>query len=235
MTRNLAFLLISLLLLCNCEEPKSDNFVLKGQVKGLKKGVLYLQKAGDSLFVNLDSMVVKGEKEFELRTYLEEPMLLYLNLAKKDGKDHFIPFFADEGETYISTTLENFSYDAKVKGSKQQAVLEDYLKVMSGYNNTNLDIIAATLEAQKAGDSVALDSLQKRSSNLLKRKYAFTINFALNNANSEVAPYLALYEIPNTSRRYVDSIYGTLTDSIKNSFYGRALKEVLDKANSSDE
>jgi hypothetical protein len=231
MNRNFAFLLVSLLVLVsNCEEPKTDNFVLKGQVKGLKKGVLYLQRAGDSLFVNLDSMVVKGEKEFELSTHLEEPLLLYLNLAKKDGQDHFIPFFADQGETYITTTLENFSYDAKVKGSKQQAILEDYLKVMSGYNDNNLDLIAETLEAQKAGDSVTLDSLRRRSDNLLKRKYAFTINFALNNADSEIAPYLALYEIPNTSIKYVDSIYGKLTDPIKNSFYGRQLKQVLEDA-----
>jgi hypothetical protein len=229
MTAFSKFILVFLVstLVISCTSEPEDNFVLRGSIKGLKKGIVYLQKDGDSSIITIDSMVIKGEPEFQLSTSLEEPMVLYLKLFKNDGEEHFIPFFADLGETYLTTSLDNFNFDVKIKGSEQQAILEEYLKVMSKYNETNLELIKENFLAQKDNDTTRLDSIRIESDRLFKRKYAYTINFALNHSNSEVAPYLALYEIPNTSRKFVDSIYSKLDENIKNSFYGRKLNAVL--------
>ena len=216
------------LIICACSQKPKDNFTLRGKVKGLKKGVLYLQKEIDTGTIDLDSMVVRGEPEFELNTTLEEPMVLVLRLFKNDGEDHYIPFFADQGDTYITTNLENFSFDAKIQGSEQQALLEVYLKMMSQFNDRNLDLIKQSFLAQKENDTALSDSVQMASDRLLRRKYAYTINFALNNPDSEVAPYLALYEIPNTSRKFLDSIYNKLNDTVKVSYYGKKLRRALD-------
>lgn len=213
---------------CN-EEPKS-NFVLKGQISGLKKGVVYLQKDGDSSIITLDSMEVKGQPEFLLQTNLEEPRVLYLKLFKNDGEENYVPFFADKGEMYLISSLDNFSFEATITGSKQQEILDEYLDMMANFNNANLDLIQETFLAQKDKDSIKVDSLQVQSDRLFKRKYAYTINFALLHKDSEVAPYLAMYEIPNTNIRYIDSIYNNLEDPIKNSFYGKQLKTALDAA-----
>ena len=218
------------LIIFSCTTEPKNNFTLKGEIKNLKKGMVYLQKDGDSSIVNLDSVQIKGQSSFTLSTNLEEPILLYLKLFKNDGEEHYIPFFADKGETTISTSLKNFNFNAVINGSKQQEILEEYLKVMSTYNDKNLDIIKESFMAQKNKDTLVSDSLQALSENLLKRKYAYTINFAMNHNNSEVAPYLALYEIPNTNIRYVDTIYNKLTDSIKNSFYGKKLEAALNEA-----
>jgi hypothetical protein len=211
----------------SCSKTDELNFTLKGTVKGLKKGTVYLQKDGDSTVVNLDSMQITGEPEFILQTNLDEPKLLYLKLYKNDGEEHFIPFFADEGITEINTSLKNFNFDAKIKGSKQQELLESYLDVMEGYKNQNLDLIETTFLAQKDGDSIAFDSLNKLSERLVKRKYSYTIQYAINNSDSEIAPYLALYEVPSVNPIYIDSIYNGLSDKIKESFYGRKLKELI--------
>lgn len=218
---------ILVVLAVSCGEEKATNFTLKGTVKGLKKGVVYLQKEGDSSIVDIDSMVVVGQEEFTLETHLDEPIILYLKLFKNDGEEHYIPFFADKGVTEINSTLKNFNFNAKIKGSRQQKLLDEYLEVMSRFNNQNLDLIASTLEAQKANDSIRTDSLNQVSERLVKRKYSYTIQFAMNNKNSEIAPYLALYEIPSANPIYIDSVYSVLTDSIKNSYYGKKLKEVV--------
>lgn len=223
----LGLVLVSLLF-WSCQETTNHNFTVKGQIKGLKKGVVYLQKDGDSSIVNLDSMVIKGQSEFKLGTTIEEPIILYLKLFKNDGEEHYIPFFADKGETTINSTVDGFSFEADITGSKQQALLEEYLDMMSNFNNANLDLIKAQFLAQKDQDSIKIDSLQNQSDRLLKRKYAYTINFALNHGDSEVAPYLALYEIPNSNVIYVDSIYKTLEAPIKDSFYGKKLKSAID-------
>ncbi len=216
-----------LLLIVSCGNDKDTNFTLKGNIKGLKKGVVYLQKEGDSTIVNLDSMSISGQPEFTLKTNIEEPILLYLKLFKNDGEEHYIPFFADKGVTEIKTTLKNFNYDAEINGSEQQDLLNEYTNIMSRFNDKNLDLIEANFLAQKANDSIAVDSLNKASETLFKRKYSYTIQFALNNKDNIIAPYLALYEIPSANPVYVDSVYNNLTENIKNSFYGKKLREVI--------
>lgn len=220
-------------MIVSCGKDKETNFTLKGSIKGLKKGVVYLQKDGDSTIIDLDSMTITGQPEFKLQTTIEEPILLYLKLFKNDGEEHYIPFFADKGVTEINTTLKNFNFDAKIKGSKQQDLLNEYTKVMSKFNDQNLDLIEATFLAQKENDSIAMDSLNKVSETLMKRKYSYTIQFALNHKDNMIAPYLALYEIPSANPIYIDSVYIGLTEDIKQSFYGKKLEEVI--ANRSSE
>lgn len=224
-------LLILITLIVSCGNDNTANFTLKGTIKGLKKGTVYLQKDGDSTVINLDSLDIVGEKEFVLSTSLDEPRLLYLKLFKNDGEEHFIPFFADQGVTEINTTLNNFNFDAKIKGSKQQDLLNAYLEIMEGYKNQNLDLIEASLLAQKEGDSIAFDSIAKLSERLIKRKYSYTIQYAMNNAKSEIAPYLALYEVPSANPIYIDSIYNSLSENVKESLYGKQLKTLIDNRN----
>ncbi|MEF3078569.1 DUF4369 domain-containing protein [Winogradskyella poriferorum] len=216
-----------LLLVVSCGSDNDTNFTLKGTIKGLKKGVVYLQKEGDSTIVNLDSMSISGQPEFTLKTNIEEPILLYLKLFKNDGEEHYIPFFADKGVTEIKTTLKNFNYDAEINGSEQQDLLNEYTNIMSRFNDQNLDLIEANFLAQKANDSIAVDSLNKASETLFKRKYSYTIQFALNHKDNIIAPYLALYEIPSANPVYIDSVYNNLTENIKNSFYGKKLGEII--------
>jgi hypothetical protein len=225
--KNVLGFILLIFVLSACKEQKSSNFKLTGSIKGLKKGTVYLQKELDSVRINLDSMVITGEPEYLLQANIEDPILLYLKLYKNDGEEHYIPFFADKGETVINTTLKNFYFDAKIKGSEQQKLLEEYLEVMTKFNDQNLELIEASFLAQKDNDSIKLDSLNKVSNALFKRKYTYTIQYALNHNNSEVAPYLALYEIPNANPVYVDSIYKGLTEKVKQSYYGNKLKERL--------
>ncbi|REE24329.1 uncharacterized protein DUF4369 [Winogradskyella pacifica] len=227
-------LLILVALAVSCGKSSNDNFTLKGSVKGLKKGVVYLQKDGDSSIVDLDSMVISGQSEFTLHTHIDEPILLYLKLFKNDGAEHYIPFFADKGVTEITTSLKGFNYDSEIKGSKQQELLKEYLSVLSRYNDKNLDIIEESFKAREKNDSIAVDSLNRLADHLIKRKYAYTIQFAMNNKDSEIAPYLALYETRNANPVYIDSIYNSLNPEIKNSLYGKKLSEVIANRNSNN-
>ena len=225
--QNIFCLVITLIFVFSCQSKPEGNFVLNGHVKDLKKGIVYLQKEDNKKIIDIDSVIINGNSSFSLTTDIKEPTLLYFKLQKNDGLEHYIPFFADKGVTEINTTLKNFSSDAKIKGSKQQLLLDEYLNLMGDFTNKNLELIKAKFDADMAKDSTASDSLSKRSQHLLRLKYASTINFALRNNNSEVAPYLALYEIPNTSVLFLDSIYNNLTPNIKKSYYGNTLGKIL--------
>lgn len=219
-------LIFSLLIVASCAKDNS-NFTLKASIKNLKKGTVYLQKVQDSILVSVDSLKINGEGEFELHTRLDGPEVLYLKLDKNDKNTGLIAFFADIGITEISTTLKNFALDAKIKGSKQQEKLEEYKLMMTKFNDKNLDLIKSNFEAQKSQDTILMDSSLKAYNNLTVKKYLFTINFAVNNKDSEIAPYLAVSEIPDANIRYLDTINNVLTPQIKTSKYGKALQELI--------
>ncbi|MFH6768206.1 DUF4369 domain-containing protein [Gaetbulibacter aquiaggeris] len=219
--------LILTLLFLSCSNEVHD-LTVKAKIKGLKKGIVYLKKVQDTMLVTVDSIVINGNSEFELYSDLESPEVFFLYLDKNSDENDRISFFADKGITEINTTLKNFVFDAKINGSKQQKTLEEYQLMMSRFNEKNLNLIKENFEAQKDGDTSRFNSIQKEFDNLLKRKYLYTVNFALNNKDSEVAPYLALTEIYNAQIKYLDTINTSLTPEVKNSKYGKELQLFVD-------
>ena len=225
--KRIAFIL-SLLIVSSCAKDNS-NFTLKGSIKDLKKGTVYLQKIDDTLLVSIDSLKITGDSQFELHTHLDGPEVLYLKLDKQGEDSGLIPFFADEGTTEINTTLKNFLIDAKITGSKQQEKLEEYKLIMDKFRDKNLDLIKDNLEAHKSQDSLQIDSSLKAHNNLVIKRYLYTINFAINNKDNEIAPYLAVYEISDANTKYLDTINNSLTPEIKSSKYGKELQELIDE------
>ena len=221
-------LLIILLLIFSCAKESRDLTVI-ANIKGLKKGNVYLKKVKDTVLVTVDSVNVNGDSKIQLTSDLKSPEVFFLYLDKNNSEDDRITFFAEKGVTEINTTLKNFVFDAKITGSKQQKVLEEYRLMMSKFNERNLNLIKENFEAQKDGDSSKYNTVQKNLDNLLKRKYLYTVNFALNNKDSEVAPYLALTEIYNAQVKYLDTIHSSLTSEVKNSLYGKELKAYIEK------
>lgn len=57
--------------------------IVSGNVKGLKKGTLYLQHLADTTLVVVDSLKVDGDGNFRFETELEGPEMFYLYLNKK--------------------------------------------------------------------------------------------------------------------------------------------------------
>lgn len=222
----LLLLAITCLAACSTEEK---NLKVHGKVQGLKKGTLYLQKIEDTSLVTLDSVIVSGKENFQFEAYIDGPQVLYLYLNKVDNNqyDDRVLFFAEPGEMGINTTLKNFETDAIVEGSENQKKLMEYRKMMERFNNKNLELIRSNLIAQKNKDMVSLDSTSRAYENLIKRRYLFTVNYALNNKDMEIAPYLAISEVYDANTRFLDTIYKSLTPKVKDSKYGKSLEEFL--------
>jgi succinate dehydrogenase flavin-adding protein (antitoxin of CptAB toxin-antitoxin module) len=217
-----ALFILLLLFVFSCGKKEPD-LIVTGNIKGLKKGTIYLQKLKDTATVTLDSLVINGEVTFELQSTLEEPEVLFLTLDNNSLNENRISFFASKGITEINTTLKRFAYDAKIRGSIQQEKFEEYRSIISKFNNQRLDLFKEQFEAQKSEDDSLIDVVNANTDNLIKRKYLYTVNFALNNKNSEVAPYVALAEIFDANIKFLDTIYNSLEKDIANSKYGKEL------------
>ena len=198
-------------------------------VKDLKKGTLYLERVQDSILVAVDSMQITQEKPIVLEADLNHPELFYVLLErnKADDFDNRIPFFGEAGNISIQTTLDGYVTKAEVVGSPTQDIFNSYNKVISQFNNEELDLLAAYLQAQISQNNDSLALLEKQSASLAKRKILFTANFAVNNNNSVIAPYLALYSLTSGSKSLLDTIAASMSDDVRNSSYGKQLRDYL--------
>ena len=220
------FYYIFALLIFACGKEQQD-LTVKVNVTGLKKGVLYLKKIKNDNLITVDTVAVNGNSNVVLHASLESPEVFYLFLDKNSSENDRIIFFADKGVTEIETTLKNFGYKPTIKGSSQQKVFEEYKLMMTRFNDENLDLIKENMDALRIGDTIKHEYLQKKSENLLKRRYLFTVNFAVNNKASEVAPYLALTELYNVRLNLLDTINNSLTPKVKASKYGKELQQFI--------
>lgn len=221
--KKLSYILVTLLIIA-CSNEKHD-LTVKVEVEGLKKGVLYLKKIKNDNFVTVDTIAVNGQSDITLHaTTVESPEVYYLFLDKNSSEEDQIVFFADKGITEIKTSVKNFGFGAKIEGSEQQKIYEEFKLMKARFNNQALDLVKENFEALKDKDSFKLKVIQHKSDGNLKRRYLFTVNFALNHKDSEVAPYLALTEIYNANIKLLDTINSALTPKVKASKYGKELQ-----------
>lgn len=221
----------------SCAGTTEHTMNVSGNVKGLKKGTLYLQHIADSTLVSIDSLSVKGDGNFSFTTELESPEIFYLYLDKEDHNDinDRITFFAEPGNIIINTSWNTFDLNPKISGSKTQEKLEEYQKVMSRFNTIDLENIKNILDPKNQNDPTALDSLQELSDRNLKRGYLFALNYAMNNTDSYIAPYIAIKEVADANIKYLDSINNSLSPEVANSKYGKELKKFIEQQKSNEQ
>lgn len=226
----IAFVALSLLSSCNKEVSKT-NLHLTGNIKGLKKGTLYIQRVVDTSLVAIDTIIIDGNSKFESDLELKSPEVLYLFLDRgvSNSKDNNILFFAEAGNINIDTNLDSYISSAKVTGSKNQDLFEEYKKINSSFNDKNLDLIEQKFNAIKNKNARMVDSLGTIQDSNIKRKYLFATNFAINNRDHEVAPYIALSEIYDINIKYLDTIQKSMTPKVAQSLYGKKLTQYIAK------
>jgi hypothetical protein len=105
--------------------------------------------------------------------------------------------------------------------------LESYYKNIGRFKEQRLELIEAQLNAQKEGKQDQVDSLLVVMENITKRSYLYTVNFAINNKDSEVAPFVAVSEIYDANVKYLDTINKVLPPKIANSKYGIILEAYI--------
>ena len=142
--KNLLILLLAIVTIVSCTSDKKGSMLVTGDVKGLKKGTLYLQKMNDSLAVSVDSIVLDGVSTFSLSDEIESPEIYYLALNNDPVKK--IQFFGDVGTIDIQTILDKFSYRATITGLKNQKLLEAYNDMIKDYRDRNLELIKAEFD-----------------------------------------------------------------------------------------
>lgn len=225
----LAVIAVISLISCKEEVNSNTNVHITGDVKGLSKGKLYIQRIQDSTLIILDSILINGDSKFESHINLVSPEMLYLFLdrGQTNSIDNNLPFFAEPGNIKIETTLQHFFADAKITGSENHDLWEKFDSINKKFVNQNLSLMAKRFKNDLKPSQKTADSIENEYQKLLKRKYRYTAHFAITHADKEIAPYLALSEISNINIPYLDTIQKSMTPDVAKSKYGKMLSEYV--------
>ena len=231
--KNIIAVLALSIVLYSCSSKKEGNMIVQGQIKGLKKGKLYLQKMVDTVLVSVDSVALLGKDTFKLTDNVDSPVLYYLTF---DGNttDKRILFFGEKGVIIINDNVEQFGFNPEINGSKNQEILNQYNLMSKRFQNQRLEFIKKDFEAKRANDKELIEKLEKDYKRMVRRRVLYTTNFALTNADSEVAPYIALTEMYDASLKMLDTVNFSLSPKVKKSIYGKRFQEYLNNIKNSE-
>ncbi len=226
--KNILIIFSAILLISSCqsEQKKAGNMQVKGYIKSLRKGTVYLKKYTDSSAVVLDSVMLKDNTaHFNLATDISSPEVFAITL-KERPKDRVL-FFGEKGTINVYSELDNMELKTKVTGSKNQKKWDEYKVFMHKFNDQHLDYVAIRFNALKDKDNAKLDSINKVIEAQEKRRILYQINFAMQNKDYDIAPFVAITDLVKVRKKFLDTIYNGLAPKVKAGTYGKTLKKFI--------
>lgn len=216
---------VCVLLVAGCSGGKT--FKVKGTIKGAKNGVLYLQKEENGRYVNLDSLEMGKNGQFELSAPVEDPQMYYLAFGKAEPA---VSFFAEKGEITVDAHIDSLDR-AKIKGGKEQELYVEFMGYMRDFatkkNNIYLDILRSNaVDGDK--DSVAVYTAMYES--LDRRQLQFVANFAISHPDSYLSPLLASTFLNKGYSPLLDTIAVKLSPEVMGSRYGKDFSGFISNA-----
>jgi len=217
----------------SCSQSKETHLI--GKVKELRKGVIYLKKVENNKLIIIDSVYLKGSDSFDFKLDIDEPDVYHLHLDKKDGIafNDFVEVFLEPSKIVnVTTSLNKFKKELIITGSENHKRFSEFKKINNQFSKQRFSLLKANIRAVKNNNKDSINLIANQLENSLKRKYLYTVNFALANKNYEVAPYTVLREIKDINVKYLDTIYNSLEKRIQVSKYGKKLKKLIKRKNS---
>jgi len=206
--------------------------ILDLQVEGFKKGKIYLQKINDSVLVNVDSIYVEDDSYLQFKKKINSPEIFYiaLNISKNDNR---IEFFAENSDITVKSNLKKFNSDYTVTGSFNDSIYRDYQNIIKKFNYEKLDLIEKSINLTKMQKFDSVNLIENEIQNINKRKLLYSLNYAVNNGNSSVAPYIAINNFKDNDQLILDTIFMSLDKNVKESKYGKMLSKLINSKSKS--
>lgn len=222
--KKIGLLILGAIAVIACSKENENTMYVKATVKGLKKGTFYLQKQVDSMVVSVDSISVNGSEDFLMTDKVLSPEMYYLTLGNSSKR---ISFFGEKDSINIYSQLDLFEVKAIIKGSKNQDLLTDFSDMQQKFNDQKLDLMKEEFDARKIGSQDSIDQVAIKLKRWERKKYLYMTNFAVKNANYEVAPYIAITELVDANIKLLDTVNKSMSPEVRESKYGQQLVEFI--------
>ena len=122
----------------------------------------------------------------------------------------------------------------EVRGKKNIELMEEFKIFEKQFMSKRDELNDKRKIFIETNDVERLDSIQKLLDVLQYKSYLFTANFAINNSDSEIAPYLGVKKIADAKIKILEAIEEKLTEKVKKSKYGKIFLELVENRKEKD-
>ncbi|MCK5782077.1 MAG: DUF4369 domain-containing protein [Flavobacteriales bacterium] len=211
-------------LLNSCSEQKDSNFTLEGKVKGMRKGIVYLQRDIDGQVSTVDSLFLKGTDSFKFQGNIESPEVFYLSTSRRNSST--LPVFVEKSVIVVEADVKDI-LTAKIEGSENQVLLDQFNHIIGRYNSYKNELYVKGLKANTNKHFKTFKSISSQYERNEEKKLRYILNFAVSNGSKDIAPYIALNYLSSTDITVLDTISKSMTDEIRTGKYGKELDELV--------
>ena len=217
-------LITCLIFLGSLISKASDSaFVIKGNFKSVKNGLIYLYILGENTKKD-SSKIINGK--FSFKGFIQKPSSAILDL--KDDKQSYFRFYLEPGNITINGEGDSLEL-LTIKGSSindDDKILKKRLEYVSKWEES---IDKPYSEAMKAKNKAVMDSLDEVSDNILKEKRKVIAAFVKDHPHS----MMSAVAITDNYAYYaeaddVEPLYNLLDKNIQGSAKGIAIKKMID-------
>lgn len=234
--KKIFFLAAAAATLYSCKNLGEGEYEITGTVKGMKTGLVYLEKQnpmgmGGSA---IDTVKIVDGK-FEIKGKTNEPEIHFLQIDKVNGK---VPFVLEGGEIEITVDKDSL-FKSKLKGTYSNEEFSKFndesAKIQKKLQKPVMDFqmknMAVMNEAQQKGDTATMNRLRKEYEVIQKPMTDYTFNYPKDHPKSFIS--VLILQMMSTNPKYekdVPGIYNSLDASLKKTKPAKAIKTSIDES-----
>ena len=221
--KKFAFILLVGVILASCMPGSKDQYTIKGVIKGVDTGRVFLQKFDSDHWTNIDSVkLAKGEFTFTGKIGMAE--MWHIAMAEKQI---YVPVFVENSKIEVQIYADSLE-KSSVKGSASQDIYQQYLTLNDAINKKMDDVNSAYKKARETHDTVAMKRADSVSNELDKEMKKQLVNFVKTNNKTVVSPYLVVRNSWQFELADLEDVVKTMDTSLNNSQYLQVLKKRVD-------
>lgn len=225
------------IVLFSCKNLADGEYVISGNVKGMKNGLVFLEKQSPMGIGPLAIDTVKiVDGKFEIKGKTTEPEIHFIQIENINGK---VPFILEEGEIEIEVDKDSI-FKSKLAGTYNNEEFskfgEESSKIQKRLQKKVMDFqmknTAKMSAAQKANDTVTMNALRKQYDLLQKDMTDYTFGYPKDHPKSFISALITQMMFNNKKFKTseIEAIYNSFDESLKKTKPGKAIKENLEAA-----
>ncbi len=229
---------ISLTLSVSAQIEKTlSDFTFYGDIKGLKKGKLYLSYITETgKFIEKEALINNGK--FSFKGILKEPTHAFIkaegNPDYNNDDPNFAELFIEPGRMEGHFTWNHFK-QATITGSRSQNEFDSITKkqrfillerdFLTSQSNSIKALMESDLQSTRLRKQDSI--LQNRINSKNQQMHQIIFSFIAGHPDSYVIPYLLFYNQPFINSDSLRQLYNSWNANIQKSYWGRKIQTII--------
>ncbi|MGC4040102.1 MAG: DUF4369 domain-containing protein [Flavobacterium sp.] len=219
--------------LYSCNRLGEGEYEITGTVKGMKTGLVYLEKQNEMGMSQAIDTVKIVDGKFEIKGKTNEPAIHFLQIDKVNGK---VPLILEGGEIQVTVDKDSifksklggtYSNEEFTKFNEESNKIQKKLqKEVMAFQMKNMPVMT---EAQQKNDTVTMNRIRKEYDAIQKPITDYTFGYPKDHPKSFISVLIAQMMMSNPKySKDVESIYNSLDESLKKTKPAKTIKENID-------